>query len=81
MSEDAQQQVKDAIERWNEVENLRSQFEIQEGALAVMCIALQQAGIIPLHTETSWMISAIRSIPEEASLRSKALMKGESPRN
>jgi len=61
--------------------NLKSELETCESSLHVTAIALQQAGIIPMHNDVDWMIEAIRNIPEEASLRSKALMKGENPRN
>ncbi len=70
-----------AIERWNQLQNMKVEMEMTENFLTASCIALQQAGVIPMQTDTDWMIESIRSIPEEASLRSKALMKGESPRN
>ena len=75
------EQVKDAIERWNSVENLKRELVIRETQLGANAIALQQAGIIPLMTDPDSIIAALSSIPDEASLRSKALMKGENPRN
>jgi len=81
LSEDAQEHIKDAIERWNQVGNMKSELEIRENQLTATCIALQQAGIIPMETDPDWMVEVIRQIPEQASLRSKALMKGENPRN
>ena len=66
MSGDAIDHMKDAQMKWREWDDSRRQLVVLETQLATHGLALQQAGLIPMHTDPEWIMESIEEIDVES---------------
>lgn len=66
MSGDAIDHVKDALEKGRGWDDARRELMILETQLATHGLALQQAGLIPMHTDPEWILTCIENIESES---------------
>jgi len=70
MSEDARRELEDAKGIAREWDDHRRVTTVRANQLAAKGMALQQAGLIPLHTDPEWILESLEQAPME-SLRLK----------
>lgn len=70
MSPDAQEQIQEYMAHYETWDNHRRELNIQETQQATRAMALQHAGLIPLHSDPEWILVCLEEVVVE-SLRSK----------
>ncbi len=80
MSSDATFQVEEWLKGYQGFEAKERELMVMTTQMTARALALQVAGAIPMHTDLAWVDEAVQSVSME-SLRKKALMSGENPRN
>ncbi len=66
MSGDAIDMVKDAQIKAREWDDSRREIMILENQLATHGLALQVAGVIPMHTDSDWIFQSIEGLNPES---------------
>ncbi len=80
MSEDATEAVEEWLLAYSTFDGQRREQNVRQVQMSARALALQRMGVIPMHDEPDWIEAAVQQVDTE-SLRSKALMSGEIPRN
>ncbi len=66
MSENAKEQCEEWFSSYEVLEENKREVTVRETQMMARALALQQTGIIPMHTDPDWIQESMLSVPRDS---------------